>query len=106
LRAADVGFVTATRDRATSGDDFLMGAPDLVIEVLSTSNRKGDMAERRSLCLSTGSQEFWIVDPKRQTVEVFTPDGSSKTYQSGDVIPLTLPSQGELPVAKIFTEAA
>src|SRR5579872_4108104 len=35
---ADVGFVRSERARAVGPDDYLAGAPDLVVEVLSPSN--------------------------------------------------------------------
>src|SRR5450759_3670639 len=38
LRQADVAFTTASRHRRIDRADYLHGAPDLVIEVLSPSN--------------------------------------------------------------------
>ena len=103
LRAADVGYVIRERDEACSPDDYLYGAPDLMIEVVSPSNRKGEMNERKALCLANGCSEFWTVDPKERTVIVDKSDGSSTTYRSVDVIPLTLPAPGKLRVDDIFT---
>ena len=103
LRAADVGFVTSARLAGISRDDYLLGAPDLVIEVLSPSNQKGDMVRRRMLCLANGCAEFWLVDSRRKSVTIYRPDGSEVTYGEGDVIPLTLPGPGELAVRRIFS---
>jgi len=99
-RVADVAFVAQERERAISPDGHLIGAPELVAEVLSPSNRRGKIAETRRLCLENGCREFWVVDPKRRNVEVSTPDGHSKTYQTGQQIPLLF--GGELAVAAIF----
>jgi len=38
---ADIGFVREDRDREAEISDFMMGAPDLVIEVLSPSMTSG-----------------------------------------------------------------
>jgi Uma2 family endonuclease len=102
LRAADVAFVTRARWDATDDDDNLHGAPELVIEVLSPSNTTAGLREKAALCLSNGAEEFWVVDPKRQTVSVTRRHGESRLYQSGDRIPLLL-SEGEVEVAEIFT---
>ena len=58
------------------------------------------MLEKEQLCLDNGCQEFWVIDPKRRIVRVSTPDGHSKTYQTGQQIPLLF--GGELAVAAIF----
>ncbi len=77
-----------------------MGAPELVVEVLSPSNSASEIFEKEELCLENGCQEFWVVDPKRHVVKVSTPDGASKTYQTGQKIPLMF--GGALEVDAIF----
>ena len=99
-RRADVAFVSRARFDAVPRQGYLMGAPELVAEVLSPSNRRGKIAETRRLCLENGCREFWVSDPKRRSVEVSTPDGLSKTYQTGQQIPLLF--GGELAVNAIF----
>ena len=77
---ADVAYVNNPRWRAI--EDWLMGAPELVVEVRSPSNTKSEIAEKRKLCLENGSCEFWAVDTETRQVEVFTPDGRSVIYKS------------------------
>lgn len=100
--AADVAFVSNDRLAAASRKDYLRGAPELVIEVLSPSNSATEMVEREALCMENGCLQFWLVDPKRKTVKVSTPDRRSITYIEGEKIPLTVPAPGELAVAEIF----
>ncbi|HEY1947414.1 MAG TPA: Uma2 family endonuclease [Bryobacteraceae bacterium] len=89
LRSADVGFVTRERWKAAvDGDDNLRGSPELVIEVLSPSNTKAEMREKAALCLSTGCEEFWLIDPHRKTINVTRQDGDYTLYGIGDRIPL------------------
>jgi Uma2 family endonuclease len=52
----------------------LEGAPGLVIEVLSPSNRGHDLLTKRALYARAGVQEYWIVDPVVRTVEVLVLD--------------------------------
>ena len=60
------------------------GPPDLIVEVLSPSHRKRDLIEKFNLYEASGVKEYWIVDPKAKTVNVYLlqPDGQ---YNSGTV---------------------
>jgi Uma2 family endonuclease len=99
-RVADVAFVSKVRWDAIPLDGNLMGAPEIVAEVLSPSNSAAEMPEKERLCLENGCREFWVIDPKRRTVRVSTPDGRSKTYRTGQQIPLLF--GGELSLDAIF----
>src|SRR4051794_26882199 len=46
------------------------GSPDLVIEVLSPSNRNHDVLTKRALYGRAGVREYWIVNPANRTVEL------------------------------------
>jgi len=61
-----------------------IGAPDLIVEVLSPSTLKYDWNYKFNLYESAGVKEYWIVDPKAKTVNVFLlqPDGK---YDLGTV---------------------
>jgi Uma2 family endonuclease len=50
------------------------GAQDLVVEVLSPSNRVQDLLTKRALYARAGIREYWIVDPTNRTVEILTLD--------------------------------
>jgi len=97
---ADVAYLT--KERWDHIDRYLLGAPELVIEVLSPSNTAAEMRDKRRICLENGSLEFWIVDPGHHEVEVSTPDGRSITYQSGQQIPLFFARSTTLSVDGIF----
>jgi Uma2 family endonuclease len=101
LRGADVAFVSQKRWDAADGDDNLQGSPELVIEVLSPSNTKTEMREKAALYLSTGAQEFWVVDPKRKTVSVAIRDQEPIAYGVGDSLPLPM-FESHLEVSLIF----
>ena len=102
LRGADVAYVSQNRwDGTDDDDDNLHGSPELVIEVLSPSNTKAEIHEKAVLCLSSGAQEFWVVDPERKTVSVTSPNSAPAIYRLGDRIPLPL-YQSDLGVSEIF----
>lgn len=48
------------------------GAPDFVVEILSESTRKKDMQLKLSKYEAAGVREYWIVDPDRQKIIVYS----------------------------------
>lgn len=94
---ADLGFVREERDAAIV--DYLEGAPDLVIEVLSPSNTVQEINDKMDICLANGCDSFWVVDPKRRTVSVTEGDVTRQYRESMSIPP---PLNGTLAVAAIF----
>jgi Uma2 family endonuclease len=102
FRVADVAYAVNSRWAQASGQDYFLGAPDLVVEVLSPSNTATDLNHKEKLCLENGCREFWLMDPELHLVKVSTPDGHSITYQAGQEIPLPLLNGAEFAVDAIF----
>jgi Uma2 family endonuclease len=102
LWVADVVYVSAERERGIDRWSYLSGAPDIVIEVLSPSNTIAEMYDKEYLCLGNGAKEFWVVDPDRRQVRIARIDGPSRTWTSGQEIPLTLFGDGKIAVDAIF----
>lgn len=48
-----------------------VGAPDLVIEILSPGNSKKEMKSKFALYEEEGVREYWVVDPERELVFVY-----------------------------------
>jgi Uma2 family endonuclease len=46
----------------------LYGAPDLIIEILSSSNKGYDKEDKKHVYEKYGVKEYWIVDPNDKTV--------------------------------------
>ncbi len=92
----DVGYVSA--ERANIIDRWVMGAPDLVVEVLSPGTRRFDRVKKLRAYEKNGVREAWLVDPDSQTVIVFTGEENAwRKEQSalfGDPIPSTLAPLG------------
>ena len=82
-------------------DHGVEGPPDLVIEILSPSNRVHDLLTKRALYGRAGVREYWIVDPEARTLEVLVLDGDAlhrASVASGADVPDS-PLLGPLPVA-------
>lgn len=76
VRAPDVAFVAWDR-RPTSTTGFAELAPDLAVEVLSPSDRPGEVLAKVADWLSAGSTLVWVIDPARRLVRVYRADGSA-----------------------------
>lgn len=67
-----------------------LGAPDLIIEILSPSTSKKDLSEKFQLYEKHGVKEYWIVDPGNQYVRIFnlqTEGAEAGKYDEGTLIP-------------------
>jgi Uma2 family endonuclease len=58
-------------DRSKIKKQSCIGAPDLVIEILSPSTSWKDRGDKFKLYKKAGVREYWIVDPRHETVQVY-----------------------------------
>ncbi len=104
--APDVAFIF--KHRLPPRDErkgFMPVVPDLVVEVISPSDRIARVMDKVSMYLNNGVQAVWLVFPDQRIVTIHTPDKIARTYDEedmldgGDVLP-----GFQLPVAEIFEE--
>ena len=76
VRAADAAFIARGRAPASEPVGYLELAPDLVVEVLSPSDRAGEIQSKVSDWLTAGSRLVWVIDPSRRQAVVYRPDTS------------------------------
>jgi len=70
VRQPDIVFMSNEHlDRTT---EKTWGVPDLVVEILSEGTAKVDKEDKYLEYQKAGVQEYWIVDPFNQSVEVYT----------------------------------
>jgi Uma2 family endonuclease len=84
-----------------------LGAPDLVIEILSEGNNREDTGEKFSIYEAAGVPEYWIVHPAEQTVTVYTCNEKgryvgSPPYAIGTAIQSPTLHPWELAVEEVF----
>jgi Uma2 family endonuclease len=58
-------------DPAKLDDKGCIGAPDLIVEIISLSTTKKDIVDKFKLYEENGVLEYWIVQPNDQTLTVF-----------------------------------
>lgn len=56
-----------------------LGAPDLIVEILSPGNSKREMKTKKDLYAESGVLEYWVLDYTHETVARFNLEGES-TY--------------------------
>ena len=64
-------FVVLDANLPNLREDGFYGAPDLIIEIISPSSIKLDRSTKFKLYERTGVAEYWIVDTKNQSIEVY-----------------------------------
>ena len=69
----DVVFVSNEHIEEIASGEKVMGAPDLVIEVISegAENERRDRKVKRQAYSKFGVREYWVVDRYQQTIEVY-----------------------------------
>ena len=104
VRVPDVAFVQADRmPQGQARKSFPRLAPDLVVEVLSLSDRTSEVVAKLEMYQEAGVRLIWLVDPDAMTVTVIASGKSTRVLQSndtldgGDVLP-----GFTVPVAEIF----
>ncbi len=70
----DLIFISKARAQIIQ-ENFIAGAPDLVVEILSPSTAAHDRATKLPLYAEAGVPEVWLIDPLAKTVEVLKLQG-------------------------------
>ena len=92
-------------DKSKLTDEGSVGAPDLVIEVLSPSTARNDKSIKFKKYQRYGVREYWIVDPASNTVHAYTlTDGKYvvNVYDDNDVAPVHILDGCFIDLAKVF----
>ncbi|MCU4175104.1 Uma2 family endonuclease [Carboxylicivirga sp. N1Y90] len=98
-------------DLAKIDDKGCLGAPDLVVEIISPLTAKKDLHEKYDLYERCKVQEYWIIHPYEKTLTVFVLSNSgnyipSKPLTQGDIIKSQTLEGFELNLTTIFPNQA
>lgn len=106
LRSPDVGFVKTDRLPADFREGgFLHVVPDLVVEVVSPSDRIVQVLSKVVMWLEAGVLVVWVVDPRAETVAVYTNESPPTVLRNDDILDggTVLPGFS-MPVREIFAK--
>lgn len=87
------------------GEDWVRGAPDLVVEILSPSTAKKDRGVKLKLYRRQRVAEYWIVDPDERVVEVWDlSGGAGQPERHTDRLPVRAGQRivGHIELATVF----
>jgi Uma2 family endonuclease len=90
----DIFFISVARLDIV-GVDCVEGAPDLVVEILSPTNWLYDRREKLRAYLAAGVPEYWIVDYRARTIEVFV-------LEAGEYVLLGKFTSGEVARSRVL----
>lgn len=82
------------------------GAPDWVIEIVSQSTQRIDYGIKLFKYRSSGVREYWIVNPVKQTVQIYSFEGEedSAQYSFSDEVPVYIYKGLTIQISKLLNE--
>jgi Uma2 family endonuclease len=103
VRAPDVGFIRSDRVPQVRTRGFFEGAPDLAVEVMSPTERAGELSAKTQDWLAAGCRVVWVVDPASRTITVYRRSGETALLTITDEVAGEELLPGfRLPVAEVF----
>jgi len=86
----------------------VVGAPDLVVEILSPFTARKDISKKFDLYELAGVREYWVVFPNEQFIQVYRlvngVYGRHQIVEPGDVLEVPWLDDFKLDVAAVFAE--
>jgi Uma2 family endonuclease len=90
----DVVFFKSGREHLVDLWEPIRSVPDLAAEVLSPSTAATDRGKKMQLLARYGVPEYWLVDPRAQTIDVYWLAGEAyvlaQSVSEGDVVQSTI----------------
>lgn len=77
-------------DRSKLDEAGCVGAPDLIVEILSPGNNKKELKYKYEVYEESGVKEYWVIHPEEQTLLIYTLTADhfvpSKLFTTGDIV--------------------
>ena len=94
-------------DMSKLNKNSCVGAPDMVVEIISQSSSMRDRFIKFNKYLKAGVREYWIIEPESKLVSIHLLRGGQyyvNSYSGDDVAPVHVLDGCTINLAKIFTE--
>jgi Uma2 family endonuclease len=86
VRAADIAFVSRERLADKSLKGFFKVAPELVVEIISPTDRWQNMRDKLEEYFAIGVHRVWIVEPDSRDVLVYSASTEMRKFGEGDML--------------------
>ena len=86
VRGPDLAFIRTERVPDPQTHGFPVLGPDLVVEVLSPSDRPGAILAKVGDWLEGGARLVWIIDPARCLVRIYRQDGTESVKAENELL--------------------
>ncbi|HWN42462.1 MAG TPA: Uma2 family endonuclease [Thermoanaerobaculia bacterium] len=86
VRGADILFISHERYRRQGPGAFLNVTPELVVEILSPEDRRGEVTTKIREYLSVGVDRVWLVDRRRRQVRIYRSPEQVETLEIADTL--------------------
>lgn len=90
--------LTVICDKSGLNEKNYAGVPSLIVEILSPSNQAHDLITKMNLYQRFGVKEYWIVNPKLYSVQIYALNNDNLYEQVG------IYKNNEIAVSNIFTD--
>ena len=96
LNKDDINYVepdiSVICDPTKLDDKGCHGAPDWIIEIVSPGNPEHDYITKLEKYKTAGVREYWIVDPRRESITVYFFEGDvwAEHYRFSDAVPANI----------------
>ena len=94
-------------DNSKLNDDGCVGAPDLVMEILSKSTLSYDKVVKFNKYLQAGVREYWIIEPEGNIVNVHILENGkyvTTAYAETDIVPVHVLEGCKISLPDVFME--
>ena len=96
-------------DLSKLDDRGCIGAPDIVVEILSPGNNKKELLNKYNVYQEFGVKEYWVISPSVKTVLIYTLDESgkyqpSKLFTLSEIVTSSVLPGFELNLDKVFED--
>jgi Uma2 family endonuclease len=87
IRSPDASVMRRERlPDGVSPDEFVDGAPDLAVEVVSPSERAAELLQKVAEYFESGAQEVWLLLPERRQVYRYRTPLEVQTLEADDTL--------------------
>jgi Uma2 family endonuclease len=103
VRGIDVAYISNERFSQVQGTGFLDVAPELVVEVMSPTDRWIDIQEKLAEYFNIGVQLVWLVDPQLKQIHVYRSlDDTARLTAEDEITAAEILPGFSVPISEIY----